>query len=124
MLIFVKKDGEMKMQNYVWIIPILIILLYEYKIKKENNIQTRILMKRKKRGNSEMTQLINNYIGKDCIIYTMNSQITGTIRGINEGWISVEIADGNTDIVNSEYVMRIREYPRNKKGKKKAIVSD
>lgn len=114
----------MKMQNYVWIIPILIILLYEYKIKKENNIQTRILMKRKKRGNSEMTQLINNYIGKDCIIYTMNSQITGTIRGINEGWISVESADGNTDIVNSEYVMRIREYPRNKKGKKKAIVSD
>ena len=70
-----------------------------------------------------MTELIANYIGKECIIYTMNSQIAGTIEGENNGWISVN--DGRTsDIINVDYIMRIREYPRNKKGKKKEIVFD
>lgn len=72
-----------------------------------------------------MYEIVKEYIDKECIIYTMNSslnsQITGTIKGITEGWISVQTSD-SVEAINLEFVTRIREYPRNKKGKKKLII--
>lgn len=32
--------------------------------------------------------------------------------------------DGKIEVLNLDFVIRIREYPRNKNGKKKAIVVD
>ena len=74
-----------------------------------------------------MTELVKKFIGKECIIYTMNSsaeQISGTIGEIDGEWITVENLNGGQEIVNLEYVTRIREYPRNKNGKKKSVVLD
>lgn len=73
-----------------------------------------------------MTDLIKEYIGKGCLIYTCmsSSQITGTIHSYQDGWSVVENANGQRDIVNCEYVTRIREYPRDKKGKKKSVIFD
>ena len=81
---------------------------------------------RKKRGRTDMTALIEKYIGKECLIYTCtsSSQITGVIKSCNDGWIEVENSNGQCDIVNCEYITRIREYPRNKNGKKKSIITD
>lgn len=74
-----------------------------------------------------MTELVKKFIGKECLIYTMNSsseQISGTIGEIDGEWITVLNANGGQEIVNLEYVTRIREYPRNKNGKKKSVVLD
>lgn len=82
---------------------------------------------RKKKGKIIMTELVKKFIGKECIIYTMNSsaeQISGTIGEIDGEWITVENMNGGQEIVNLEYVTRIREYPRNKNGKKKSVVLD
>lgn len=71
-----------------------------------------------------MNELIQKFIGKECIIYTMNSEsesVVGTINELKDGWLFVS-KETEEQIVNIEYVVRIREYPRNKKGKKKAIV--
>lgn len=71
-----------------------------------------------------MNELIQKFIGKECIIYTMNSEsesVCGTISELKDGWLFVS-SETESQIVNIEYVVRIREYPRNKKGKKKAIV--
>lgn len=57
----------------------------------------------------------------------MNSsaeQISGTIGEIDGEWITVENKNGGQEIVNLEYVTRIREYPRNINGKKKSVVLD
>ena len=43
------------------------------------------------------------------------------IEEINENWISVRTAEG-LEVLNLDYVNRIKEYPLNKKGKKKLIV--
>ena len=70
-----------------------------------------------------MTDIIKNYIGLDCIIYTMNSQLTGVIKTVDGNWITVENGE-SVQAVNLDYVIRIREHPKNKKGMKKAIVTD
>ena len=73
-----------------------------------------------------MTALIEKYIGKECLIYTCTSstQITGIIKSCNEGWLEIENSNGQCDLVNCEFITRIREYPRNKNGKKKSIITD
>lgn len=71
-----------------------------------------------------MEELARRFIGKECIIYTVtstDSSIQGTVKDVTDGGIVLE-KDGNVEAVNLEYVTRIREYPRNAKGKKKTIV--
>lgn len=70
-----------------------------------------------------MTDLVKNYIGRECLIYTMNSQLAGVIKEVDGSWITVDNGK-DLEAVNLDYVIRIREYPRNKNGKKKAIVGD
>ena len=43
---------------------------------------------------------------------------------VTGSWIEVENSNGQCDIINGEYITRIREYPRNKNGKKKSIITD
>lgn len=50
-----------------------------------------------------------------------DSSIQGTVKDVTDGGIVLE-KDGNVEAVNLEYVTRIREYPRNAKGKRKTIV--
>lgn len=70
---------------------------------------------------SEMKELAERFIGKECIVYTVNSdQITGVLREIASGAILLERTD-STEAINLEFVVRIRDYPRKKDGKKKSI---
>lgn len=104
------------------LLPIVLLLVMEEKQKKIH-IKQRIIGSKVKKGNSYMLEIINAYVGKECLIYTMNSQITGTISEVNDNWIKIK--SGTTeDIINLDYVIRIREYPKNKKGKKKSVVLD
>ena len=43
------------------------------------------------------------------------------IKEVSSSAILIE-KDGKLEAINLDFVVRIREYPRNKKGKKKAIV--
>lgn len=71
-----------------------------------------------------MYELAQKFIGKECLIYTFNSsQLTGTIKEVNEGAILIENGD-NLEAVNFDYIVRIREYPRKKNGKKKSVILD
>lgn len=110
-----------------WMYPIFI-LLFVFLIfsNREKNTVIAHKIHKNKKGAFKMTDLINDYIGKECLIYTCmsSSQITGTICSCKDGWLVVENANGQRDIVNCEYVTRIREYPRDKKGKKKSVVFD
>ena len=71
-----------------------------------------------------MYELAQKFIGKECLIYTFNSsQLTGVIKEVNEGGILIENGD-NLEAVNFDFIVRIREYPRKKNGKKKSVVLD
>ena len=70
-----------------------------------------------------MNEIIKQFENKDCLVYTMNSQITGVISKIGEGWIEIT-GEKEKSVVNTDYIIRIREYPKDKRGKKKSVVLD
>ena len=84
-------------------------------------------IKNKKKEAEAMEALAKQFTGKECIIYTINSNdgsIAGIIREVSGGGMLIEDARGQLQAVNLEYVTRIREYPRNKKGKKESVILD
>lgn len=72
-----------------------------------------------------MKELAKRFIGKECLIYAFDSshQFEGVIKEVTDGAILIEKA-GKTEAINLDFVIRIREYPRNKKGQKKSVVLD
>ena len=71
-----------------------------------------------------MTELAKRFIDKECLLYSFNgSQIEGTVREVVDNAILIE-NNGALEAINAEFIVRIREYPRDKKGKKKSVVLD
>lgn len=88
-------------------------VLIKHIIDKKKNFKEKNVMK----------ELAKQFIGKECIIYTVTSSgdnIQGIITDVADGGIIVQRKD-SLEAVNLEYVTRIREYPRNAKGKKKTF---
>lgn len=69
-----------------------------------------------------MVELAKKFIGKECIIYSYNNshQYDGIIKEVSDGAILIE-TNGANEVLNLDFIIRIREYPKNKKGKKKTI---
>ena len=68
-----------------------------------------------------MNEVFGRYIGKDCVIYISNSSsnvIECRVTGVSDNWLTVESRDG-VEIINVDYIIRIKEHPVNKNGKKK-----
>ena len=71
-----------------------------------------------------MIELAKEMVGKECLIYTFNgTQLSGNVTEIRENAILLDNGR-KKEIVNLDYVVRIREFPKNKKGKKKSVVLD
>ena len=112
------------MTNYLWIVVILIIFLCIRKKRRTAAAVWQIQNRRKQ--NKEilvMKELAKQFIGEECIIYTITSNdgsVQGVIKEIDDGGMIIERNSGEREVVNLDFVTRIREYPRNKKGKKKS----
>ncbi|WP_295208406.1 hypothetical protein [Ruminococcus sp.] len=69
------------------------------------------------------------FLGKEVLVYTLpqqggslSSTIECTLEEIGEGWVRITQGDDRYEsIVNIANIIRIREYPRNKNGKKKLV---
>ena len=70
-----------------------------------------------------MNEVIQRYIGKDCLIYLSLSStvVTGNVINLNDNWLTVKTKDGE-ETVNLDYIIRIKEHPVNKNGKKKSVI--
>ena len=110
--------------TYIPIIVLWIIIFIMFRNRK-TAIAKKIVKKRKMEGNTEMKELAERFIEKECIIYSFDSshQYEGIIKEVTDGAILVE-KDGKLEVINLDFVIRIREYPKNKKGKKKSVVVD
>ncbi len=114
------------MNSYIYLLCILfpLIMLWLGEKRDEKIIITRkINKKRNKEGRLEMVEFAKQFIGKECLIYTFNSQVTGTIKEVSDSAMLIE-SNKNTEVINLDYVVRIREYPTGKNGKKKSVVLD
>jgi len=71
-----------------------------------------------------MKELAKRFIEKECIIYSFDGhQFEGIIKEVADAAILVE-KNGSLEAINLDLILRIREYPLNKKGKKKSVVLD
>ena len=105
-------------------IAIFVLFLVLYIIKRNERVVLKNILKRKNsRERKQMVELAKKFIDKECLIYTYNSQLTGTVKEVGESGIILD-NKGCTEAINLDFVVRIREYPRNKKGKKKSVILD
>ena len=77
-------------------------------------------MMNKRKGVSNMNELIKAYIGKDVIISTGFTSVDGTLVKVEDNWAQLETKAG-IKTVNLEYVSVVQEYPRKKNGKKSSV---
>lgn len=120
-------------------IPIFILFIIVFITQRnQKTVLAQKLIKRRKQGKSvlnqrkqvktediaQMIELAKKFIGKECLIYSFNgSQFTGTITEVSDGAILVDNG-GSVEALNLDFIVRIREYPKNKNGKKKSVVLD
>ena len=109
---------------YYVIIFMLIFFLITQENKRKTAVTRRLIKKKRLKGAKKMHELLEKYIGQECIIYTINSQITGTVSKMQDGWLSLTDNTGNEEALNLDYIIRVREVPRKKNGKKKSVVLD
>lgn len=116
------------MEAYLVIIVALIIFFCILKGRRTAAAVWQIQNRRKQnKENVVMKELAKQFIGEECIIYTITSiegSIQGVIKEIDDGGMVIERNSGEREIVNLDFVTRIRQYPRKKNGKKKGVVLD
>lgn len=109
---------------YIPIAMMLLVLFLTLRNERHNAMLRKIIKKRKTEDRTQMTELAKRFIDKECLIYTFNgNQITGTLKEVCDGAVLIE-NNGTVEAVNIDFIMRLREYPKNKKGKKKSVVLD
>ncbi len=75
----------------------------------------------------KIEEAFSRFVGKEVIVYTVsNGLATGgliecTLDEIGDGWLRIKQENDNESILNIDNVIRVRDYPRNKNGKKKMI---
>lgn len=113
--------GDILKPVYIVLIVMVIILF----IQRRNKMVwlKQFIESKKAEDRNEMLELAKRFIGKECIVYTFNTQLEGTIREVSEGAILIERTD-SVEAVNLDFIVRIREYPRKGNGKKKSVVFD
>lgn len=107
-------------------IPVIVMFIVLYILFRERKtiIAKKILKKRNTEDKKKMVELAKRFIGKECIIYSFDGhQFEGVINEVDNNAILIE-KSGSAEAINLDFVIRIREYPRNKNGKKKSVVLD
>ena len=106
-------------------IIVLLIVLYILLLARRAVVAKKVIEKKKKGDKTKMVELAKKFIGKECLIYAFDSnhQFNGTIKEVTDGAILLEKA-GKLEAINLDFVIRIREYPTNKNGKKKSVILD
>ena len=109
---------------YIPIIVLFIIIFIMWRNKKAV-IAKRVIEKRKTEDKKTMIELAKRFIGKECLISAFDSshQFDGVIKEVTDGAVLIE-KNGTLEAINLDFVIRIREYPKNKNGKKKSVIID
>ena len=113
---------------YLILLALFLLVIIPWIMRQRRLAAVRHILNQKKQNkeNSEMKELAKRFIGEECIIYTITSNdgsVQGVIKEIDDGGMVIE-KKGELEIINLDFVTRIRQYPRKKNGKKKDIVLD
>ena len=118
------KEAILNIATYIPLIMLWVIVFTSiYRDRRATLIRRLMNRKKDKKETAQMKELAEKFVGKECLIYTYNNQIEGTVTEVTDG--AVLLTHGNScEAINMDYIVRIREYPKSKKGKKKSVVLD
>ena len=109
--------------NIIYFVPVfLLFTVYFLKAQKRKRV-LKCLKKRKAEDMTEMMELAKRFLGKECVIDTIEHQVIGIVKEVCDGALLLETESGE-QALNLDFVERIREYPKNKNGKKKSLILD
>ncbi len=95
----------------IWIL--LLVILPAQRRRKRTILANKIL--NKELENKEMFELAKRFIEKECIIYAFDgNQYNGVIKEVTDGAMLIE-KRGQTEAVNLNFVVRIKEIQKCKK---------
>ena len=116
------------MYLFTWVaLMILFVLFFVFPMRRKQAAVCKHINQKHKKEGVDMETLARQFVGKECLIYTVtetSGSVQGTIKEVNGSGLLLEDAQGQLQAVNLEFVTRIREFPRNKRGKKKSVVVD
>ncbi len=109
----------------IWVALFFLIILPMLTRQRDEAVTVKAIYRRRnKKERENMNELASGFIEKDCVIYLFNgNQYIGIIKKVTESAILID-KDGTNEIINLDFVARIREYPKKKNGKKKSVVLD
>ena len=109
---------------YLCFVPLLVYLITYNGRKKQRAAM--IAWQNKNKGVSmSMIEIAKRFVDTECIVYMFDGNtVTGTVKEISDGALLIQKSGGSVEAVNLGYVTRIKEYPKNKKGKNKSVVLD
>lgn len=117
------------MDSFYLILPALLLLVIIQQITQQKRMAAvRHILNQKKQSkeNDAMKELAKRFIGEECIIYTITSNdgsVRGLIKEIDDSGMVIEKKSGELEIINLDFVTRIRQYPKKKNGKKNSCTS-
>lgn len=109
--------------NYTTYIPVIILFVIIFISYYSEKLITFKVLRNKRKGRDLMNEIIRKYIGKDCLVYLSlsSSVVSGEVISLNDNWLTVLTKDGE-ETINIDYIIRIKEHPVNKNGKKKSVI--
>ncbi len=114
---------------YLILLAVFLLVIIPQILRRRRIAAIRHILNRKMQNKESgvMKELAKRFIGEECIIYTITSNdgsVQGVMKEIDDGGMVIEKNSGELEIINLDFVTRIRQYPRKKNGKKKDIVLD
>ena len=113
------------MQN-LWsvyfVLLVAVFLLYIPQKKRRRYVADRHIVKNRiinQKRRSIMKELVQRFIGKDVYIKLLEGNADGVLKEVTDNGIVLENKNG-LQIVNPDYIIKIREYPH-KNGKRSVI---
>ncbi len=119
-------DGDSSLTSFIPIWAAIFLCIILPLITRRNETVAKRLIKRRKNQEekNKMTELAKKFIEKDCIIYLFNgNQYTGVVKEVSDGAMLIDNS-GVQEIINLDFVARLREHPRKKNGKKRSVILD
>ncbi len=105
---------------FLLFLPIMIVLIQQ---KKNKDWIVQYLKLKHRKENHIMREAAEKFIDKECMVYLLSGEVKGVIREVTDHSLLIETPT-DRQILNLDFVIRIREFPKNKHGKKKSVVWD
>lgn len=115
------------MNSFYLIFLLLLVIFPSIRRQRIAAIRNILSKKMQNKENRVMKELAKRFIGEDCLIYPVTSfdgSLHGVIKEVNDSAMVIENTSGELEVINLDFVTRIRQYPRKKNGKKKSLVLD